>query len=163
MATRKENHAKKRAALLAARDRHGRVRPELLVKQARHPKHPFHKSFVWSDAKAAELQRLETARGIIKSFKLMVVIDDVRITAPFYVSDPSVRDSAYIESTAVAKKDHTARVTLLDELSRIKSAIIRARSLAAVFKLSSHFERLLRAVVEVEGKLESVSTKKKAA
>lgn len=161
--TRKQKHEAKRAALLAARDRQGRVKPELLVKQARNPRHPFHKSFVWDDAKAAHLLRIETAKDIIKSFKLVVIMEDVKITAPFYVSDPSSRDSAYIESTAVAKKEHTARVTLLDELSRIKSAVIRARSLAAVFKLSRHFERLLKSVIEVEGKLEAVQREDEAA
>lgn len=149
MATRKENRDRKLAAIEAASRK-----PALLVQHARNPRHPFHKSFPWDDAKAAQAYRLEIAKDIIKSFKLTVVLGDLKISAPYYVSNPVSRGSAYMRTADVATKQHTARITLLDELSRIKAAIIRARSLAAVFKLTRHFEKLLAAVVEVEGRID---------
>lgn len=145
--------AAKRKAIDACRDRHGRIMPKLVVQAARNPKSPLHEDFIWDDRLAAEQQRLDRARELIREVKLMVVYDDRKIATPFYVSDPSSRESAYIPTTVAAKDEEIAETVLLDELRRIESAVVRARSIAAAFDLTAYFDRMLNDVIEVRGRL----------
>ena len=142
-----------RDAIKACEDRSGRVRPERVVEAARDPKSVLHKRFQWDVRKAAMAHWLETAQELIRQVKLVVTIDDVRIAAPYYVADPSVKYSAYTMTTSIAKREDLAEDVLLDEIARIEGAIERARGAAAVFGLSSHFEKMLLDVVEVKRKV----------
>ena len=143
----------RRKAIEACRDRHGRILPKLVVEAARNPRNPLHKEFEWDDRKAAQAQRLERAQTLIREVKLTVVYEDKKIAAPFFVSDPTSRESAYIATTAAAKDEEMSEAVLMDELRRIESAVIRARSIAAAFDLVTHFDRMLADVVEVRGRL----------
>lgn len=151
--TTKKHIEEKRKAIDACRDRHGRILPKLVVEAAKNPRSPLHKEFEWDDRKAAAIQRIDRARELIREVRLMVVYDDRKIATPFYVSDPASRESAYIPTTVAAKDEEVSESILLDELRRIESAVIRARSIAAAFDLVSHFDRMLNDVVEVRGRL----------
>lgn len=149
----KKQQEEKRKAIEACRDKHGRILPKLVVEAARNPRSPLHKEFEWDDKKAAAYHRLDRAQELIREVKLRVVVDDVRFAAPYFVSDPSSRESAYVPTTAAAKDEELSESILMDELRRIESAIIRARSIAAAFELTSHFDRMLADVVAVRGKV----------
>jgi hypothetical protein len=49
----------------------GDVPPEALVEAARARKHPLHNDFIWDDAEAANVQRTETSRCIIRSLVII--------------------------------------------------------------------------------------------
>lgn len=147
MPTREENAAIKRAAIDAARDRQGRLRPEILVRQARAEDHPLHHSFIWDDQKAAHRLRVEQAKEIIRRFKFELVIENRKIAVPFYIHDPTAADSAYRETAWVADSKDTARRSLDDEIGRVRGAVIRGRALAAAFGLTAYFEKKLAAAV----------------
>lgn len=142
-----------RDAIAACKDRSGRIRPELVVEAARDPKSVLHRKFKWDVHKAAMAHWLATAQELIRQVKLVVVVEDVRISAPFYVSDPTVDFSAYVETTSLAGRNSVAEDVLLDETARIEGAVARARGAAAVFKLSGHFEKMLAHAVAVKRKV----------
>ena len=148
MTTRAEMKAL-RDAIAACEDRSGRVRPERVVEAARDPKSVLHKKFQWDIKKAAMAHWLETAQRLIREVKLEIVIENVRFSSPFYVADPSTKDSAYVETTAIAKKEELAEQVLLDEVARIEGAVERARGVAMVFGLRTHFEQMLEKVIEI--------------
>src|SRR5512143_3179493 len=143
----KKQIEERKKALEACRDRHGRLLPKNVVAAARNPKSPLHDEFEWDDKKAAYLQRLERAQDLILEVKLEVVIGKRTLSAPYYVSDPSTNESAYIPTTVAATDAEISETVLLAELRRIESSIMRARSLAAAFDLVDHFDRMLDSVV----------------
>jgi hypothetical protein len=149
----KKQLEERRRAIEACTDKHGRILPRLVVDAARSPRSPLHKEFEWDDRKAALVQRLDRAQELIREVKLMVIHDTIKISAPFFVSDPTSRESAYVATTTAAKDEELSEAILMDELRRIESAIVRARSLAAAFDLIGHFDRMLSDVVEVRGRL----------
>jgi hypothetical protein len=90
---------------------------------------------------------------LIREVKLRVVIEDVKFATPFYVSNPSRKDSAYMAVTAAAKDEAISEAILVDELRRIEQAVVRARGLAAAFDLTPHFDRMLSDLLEIRGRL----------
>ena len=144
----------RRQAIEACRDRQGRVTPEAVWRAARDPKHILHREFPWDVKKAAEICWNEIAGRIIRECKVTVTISEVRKLLPCYVSDPRTKESGYIATTLVARREELAEAVLLDEVSRIEGAINRARDLAAAFNLGPEFERLLDDIVTIKEKIE---------
>lgn len=143
------------AALLKCKNENGQVDPEILVEQARDPKHPFHDQFEWDDAIAAHEHRKEKARQLIKSLKSIVVYEEKVIAVPYYVSDPREKRTGYTPTMTIKKNRETSMAVLNDELARIKGALHRAIGLAVTFGLKKEFDVLLKEVVELESKLSS--------
>lgn len=140
----------KKRAIEALQDRGGRVTPDAVIEAARDKSSVLHDEFEWDQAKAAYAHWVETARRLIREVRFIVVLEDVRIAAPYYTADPGTDEAAYIPTARLAKKHAAARAALADELARIRGAVNRARTLASVFGLSSHFDRLLDASLEIE-------------
>jgi|SRR5581483_4497294 len=144
-------------AIKACADRSGRVHPDTVVAAARNPKSVLHSCFQWDIQKAAEAHWRDTARSLIKEVRLQIVFEDVKISAPYYVADQSQDETGYIETMRIARRGAAARAQLEDELSRVKGALSRGRSLAKVFGLASHFERMLDIAVEAERAFEDAA------
>ena len=77
------------AALRKIQDAHGVVTPTAVVEAAKNPKHPLHGEFIWDNALAANLQRQDRARELIRNYLTVVVIhSNEKIVSPYYVRDP---------------------------------------------------------------------------
>lgn len=139
----------KRSAIEACKDRSGRIIPGLVVAAAKNSKSVLHGEFNWNEKEAAMEHWLDRARQLIREVKLRVVIDDKTIVAPYYVSDPSREDSAYITTISVAKDSEIAENVLLDELKYCERSIIRARAVASAIGLLPDLERLLEGILEI--------------
>ena len=151
----KDSKLEQRAAAIAAcRDKSGRIMPMAVVDAARDPTSPLHSEFEWDLTKAAEREWLRTASELIRSVKFIVSYEDRKIVSPYYVSDPTRTDSAYIQTARVAKNGAMSERVLRDELERIVGAIHRAMALASAFGLKSHFQRLLDQAVSIEEHLD---------
>jgi hypothetical protein len=59
-----------KAELLAIREAHGRLTPDVVLDEARDPTHVLHTRFCWDDGEAAERYRLGQARNLIRSVKV---------------------------------------------------------------------------------------------
>lgn len=137
-------------AIEACRDGLGRIVPRRVWKAAQADKnHPLHNDFEWDMKLSAEENWDRRAAQLIREIRLEVIIDDRKVAAPYYVSDPRSDEPGYISTVRIAKREDWAQSVLLDELKRLEGGINRARDLATVFKLESEFERLLENLFEV--------------
>ncbi len=137
-------------AIDQCKDALGRIIPRRLWKAAQADKnHPYHNEFEWDQRLSAEENWDKRAAELIREIRLEVIIDDQKIMAPYYVSDPRSDGPGYISTVRIAKREDWAQSVLLDELKRLEGGINRARDLATVFKLESEFERLLENLFEV--------------
>ncbi len=50
----------------------GKLRPQAVVDAAKDEDSPLHNAFCWDDAEAARLYRLDQARRLIRSFKVVI-------------------------------------------------------------------------------------------
>lgn len=151
--------AVKAAAIAACRVR-GRITPAAVVVAARDPKNPLHREFNWDVDKAAMAHWLDRARDLIREVRLVLTVENVRIAAPYYVSDPATLSASYIETSMAARKESTAHAVLLDELARITGAIGRAIQLSIVFDLKDRFEHMLHEAVGIRDVLEKSGSKR---
>lgn len=140
----------KKRAIAACKNSKGKLTPDAVIEAAKDPTSILHGEFEWDVNKAAYSAWTETARRLIREVQLVVEYQDVRIVAPFYISDNSSDDSSYVETTRVAKKNAAAKRALSDEIARIKGSVHRAMSMAAVFGLVSNFEKMLDLALETE-------------
>jgi hypothetical protein len=153
MATKKKVPTKielRKKAIEGCQDSKGRVTPDAVIEAAKDPKSILHGEFEWNVDKAAYKSWTETARRLIREVRLIVEYQDVRVVAPYYIADPGTDESSYIQTSKIANKHASAQRALADELARIKGAIQRATAMAAVFGLTSNFERMLDLAIETE-------------
>ena len=61
----------------------GQLHPQAVVADARDPKSVLHPHFEWNDAKAAEAHRLDQARALIRSIRIIDEEDDDRARPAF--------------------------------------------------------------------------------
>lgn len=140
----------KKRAIAACKNSKGKLTPDAVIEAAKDPTSILHGEFEWDVGKAAYQAWTDTARRLIREVQLVVEYQDVRVVAPFYITDHGSKESSYVETTKVAKKHAFAKQALGDELARIKGAVHRAMSMAAVFGLVSNFERMLELAIETE-------------
>ena len=57
--------------LLAIREQYGELSPQPVVDEARNPQHPLHSRFEWDNAIAGEAYRLQQARELIRSVRIV--------------------------------------------------------------------------------------------
>lgn len=60
-----------RGELLAVRNQHGKLTPQLVVDTARDPEHPLHSRFEWDDTVAGDAWRRQQAHELIRKLKLV--------------------------------------------------------------------------------------------
>jgi hypothetical protein len=138
--------------------------PEVVVQEARNPKHPLHQEFDWNDSSAAHKHRLDTARHLIASVEVELHIEDVVVSAISYVHDvrQGRRGQGYCSVDALAKRREDAAQTMAIELERIEALIKRARSIALGLGLGDYLETALANIVRAKLRIEGRKRKKAA-
>lgn len=115
----------------------GVLRPDDVVREAENPASPLHSSFEWDDGVAAHAWRLEQARTLIRSVRITVETSVMpRSLAPVFVHDHTQEDGkGYVPLASIRSDRARARAVMLDEITRVESALARAESVAEVLKL----------------------------
>jgi hypothetical protein len=155
----------KRKALEAIRLANGeRLTPEAVVEAAKNPAHPLHYEFDWDDQSAAQQQRLSTARAIIRSVQINIQMDSRIVSSICYVRDPKAahKEQGYVAMSQSRRQREEAHQILMAELSRVESAIRRARHIAGALNLTDELEELLEQILIIRRKINQ-QTKKKVA
>lgn len=138
--------------------KHGNLAAEALVKAAAKPRHPLHEGFgwVWDDAKAANIQRLDHARRLIASVKYEVIHETQILAVPVYIHDPRSEGQGYVELESIKDDRAVAVDALKTEISRALRYIERARAIANELELNSELRDRLAAagvhLAEVEAR-----------
>jgi hypothetical protein len=143
-----------RAAILATCDERGETTPDRVFAAAKDPSSPLHDEFIWDGETAVRELGLETAARLIRLIKVEIVVDSVKIAAPYYVSDPRDNEERnYVRLQDVKRSDDMAKAVMLDELSRIESALNRARAISGFLEMTNEFETMLSSVVSIRARI----------
>jgi len=136
---------------LSVLEKNGRLTPEQVVEAATDKKHPLHGEFEWNNKKAGHLYRMEQARTLIRSVRLVRGEGASVVREIAYVRDQSKgnRDQGYISVPRLRNEKENARESVLYEFTRACSALARAREVAFCLGLQDEIERLCRSVDDV--------------
>ena len=143
-------------ALQAIEAASGVLTPEAVLEAAKSPESILHDSFTWDDSEAAHQHRLYQARKLISSVKVQIKTETQTISTVFYVRDPNApkETQGYVSLNHLKRDDDLAREALLQEFSRVASALERARHLASALKMESEIEVLLTTVRSLHERVE---------
>jgi hypothetical protein len=127
----------------------GVLKPEEVVRRASDPQHPLHSCFTWDDGSAANAWRLEQARSLIRSARIIIhprqeaPTQQLRL-APAFVRDPTKAgdQQGYVSVLAIKNDIDRARDVMLAYLSRVESALARAMAVATVLGLQDELAEL---------------------
>ncbi len=144
--------------VLAELEADGRLTAAQLVAVAKRKTHALHAEFEWDDTKAAHQNRIDRARTLIRSVRIMRVEGVTVVREIAYVRDQSVPHNrqGYISIPRLRKTDEksNAREAVLYEFARASAALERARQVAACLGLEAQIDRLstsLRKLVKRTG------------
>lgn len=131
------------ASLASARD--GRLTPGDVVEAARPAESPLHDQFEWDDTAAAERYRLEQARALIRSVRVLVRTDTRYISTVYYTRDPrcDTDEQGYIALPVLRNDEDLAREALVAEFARVATLLRRAREMAAALDLRAEIDALI--------------------
>ena len=131
------------AELERIREKHGILRPEIVVDESREASAVLHRCFQWDDQKAAESFRKEQARKLIDSIQVVIVNSDVHYSVRAFVNVRPAEDAGrsytpmtevihdaqmYADLLAQAKDEMSSFITKysqLEELNPVKAAMLR--------------------------------------
>jgi len=121
------------AALQRHADSHGGIiNPDVVVREATNPAHELHGEYIWDDAKAAHIQRVEHTRSLIRSVKIEVKTTTHDLCVVAYVRDPSLpsREAGYVSLPSLVGQAERTATALTYEFGRAAAALRRARDIA---------------------------------
>lgn len=116
-----------RGELQAIYDEHKRLTPSLVVDAARDEAHPLHARFEWDNAIAGEKYRLDQARDLIRSVRVVYREADEREAARTVRAYHAVRDeqgTAYQPAEAIAESPFLSKL-LMQDMEREWKALLR--------------------------------------
>jgi hypothetical protein len=143
-----------KAEIAKIEKRDGQVTPAAVVKAASDPKNPLHSDprFHWGDdATAAYERRLDVAREIIVSVKVMFEIEERTIRVPMYVRDPNAgpTEQGYVNMIGVSRSKSTTAEVLeheaecaMQHLRRYRDLVMSLKGSKEIVKFIDGFERL---------------------
>lgn len=122
----------------------GRLMPADVVEAARDTDSPLHSSFEWDDTEAAQKYRLNQARSLIRTVKLMVTVREVPVSVPYYVRDPEAdaKQAGYRTVISLRSEEDVARAAIIDAMKRVSNAVRHAKELAAVLGVVADLEAI---------------------
>jgi hypothetical protein len=123
----------------------GRIDAFKVIEAARSPDSPIHDEFEWDKDKAWEKYALGVAEALIRAVKVEIRVDHRTVSAVAYVKDPAQPKSTgtYMNITVAARNREKSLAILTVELSRVKSALKRAREVALVLGLEDELDEML--------------------
>ena len=129
----------------------GELDPRDVLKDARNPDSPLHDQFEWDDAKCGEAYRLDQARSLIRSIRLVVTEDKHQLQAIAYVRNPDKPEgeAGYVSTAVIRNNKETARAAVCRELQFAENALQRAYAVADAVGLSHEVAQLLAAIRNV--------------
>jgi len=133
----------------------GLLTPDAVVADAAKKNSPLHAQFEWDDDKAAASYRIDQARALIRSIRIVVTTETTVVNSVAYVRDPRVPadEQGYISVLKVRTDKDLARDALVDEFSRAAGVLRRARELAVALDLAGEVDAVINEVEMVRTKI----------
>lgn len=123
----------------------GQLTPDAVVADAKKKTSPLHRYFDWDDKVAAMKWRREQARQLIRSVRVEVEQQEIKVRAIGYVQDPD-KDSSeqgYVPTVTLKSDRDRAIQALEQELMRAEAAMNRAYEVASSLGLESEVDAIL--------------------
>lgn len=149
------------AELKQIEDEHeGRLTPEDVISKAKNKDSVLHGLFEWDVKKAAREHWLETARGIIRSVRVEITTSTRTLSTVNYVRDPSLpnNEAGYVSVAKIKTDKEMATEVLLDEITRVISALTRGLEMASYLGMSAPFEAMIAQSADLRRAIESATT-----
>lgn len=139
----KEIVAKRLAEIAAANN--GKLTPDLVVQDAEQSDSPLHELFEWDDGVAGHKYRIEQARNVITSVRVVITTENKTFSSVFYTRDPSAEpnEQGYVSLTTLKSDKDLARESVVMEFSRAAAYLERARVHAEALGLAEDVDALL--------------------
>lgn len=133
------------ARLKELQDASGVITPDIILADAANEDSPLHPHFEWDDSVAGIKYRIEQARTLIRSVRLVLVEKRHQIKTVAYVRNPDSehKEQGYVSSVVLRDDKARARIALVSELRRAESALQRAYDVAEAVGLSNEVDQLL--------------------
>jgi hypothetical protein len=124
---------------------HGRLTPDLIVKEAAKKTSPLHGEFEWNDKKAAMAFRVEQARALIQRHHFYVESQKGIIVSPAWIRDPDAgtNEQGYRSVVSLRSDRDKAMDALVTEVSRAASHLQRVRNLAVALELEGEVDEIM--------------------
>ena len=150
------NHVTQEAhRALAALERKGRISADEVVQAAKNPDSPLHAYFTWDDAEAAHARRIDQARALIRSVRVVVSYEATTIAVPRYVRDVSQEEGSqgYVTSDQLMREPTNAKALLRYEFSRASAHLTRAVNIAKSIGLETATRKVAKGIERLLGQL----------
>lgn len=123
----------------------GRITPETVMRDAEDPTSPLHDSFEWDDEVAAYQHRLDQARALIRSVRIVVTTDTTVVKSVAYIRDPDMdeQEQGYVSVEVLKRSKRKAREAVRYEAERAYSAMQRARDVASALGLDDAVDAVI--------------------
>ena len=151
-----------RAELTALQDKHGRLKARDIWIWARaNKKSALHQQFSWNMQKAAEAHWTDIANALVTRYLTVQVVHKSNvITTVGYVRDPKLPSDqpGLISLTSDLIEQRDAKQIMMNELTRIESAITRARGVVSQLTkvhpgIDTLLERMIDQLTHIQQKL----------
>lgn len=138
MKTKVEQEAIKAELERIAGENGGLLTPDAVVEAAASKSSVLHGEFEWDARKAAHAYRVEQARSLIRSVRVVITTERTTISTVGYVRDPDLEaeDQGYVSTASLIGDKERARRALDAEFARAAAAMRRAQELAVAFDLA---------------------------
>lgn len=136
-----------RQAIAELADANGVVTAKAVFEAARSANSILHGEFEWDGNAAIVALGMQRAAELIRTVRIEVVVDTHKIVAPYYVNDPrDDKTGVYRPLISIKNEETIKHGVLINEISRIESAINRARAIVGVLDIQPEFEKMLASV-----------------
>ena len=134
-------------------DEHGRLTPQIVVDDAKDPKSPLHGEFEWDNVAAGDAHRLQQARALIQSVKVVITTTTSKMRVPVYTRDPEAepREQGYrsVLSVNPQSEEDIARDMIIREIEHTRDRLNRAVGYAEHFGMVERVEGIKGDVEEL--------------
>lgn len=157
MTTKAEQEAVKEALAAIARKNGGLLTPNSVVLEARKKDSVLHDLFEWDEKKAAHAWRIDQARELIRSVKVVIKTERTTITTVAYIRNPDCEsdEQGYVDTVSLVGDEERSRTALISEFTRAGSSLRRARELAEVFNMKEEVDVVVESVDVLMTKVEA--------
>ena len=133
----------------------GILTPEAVVAAAQEPTSPMHDHFTWDDADAAAERRLDQARALIRSVRVIHHDSAASFRTVVWVRDPTQPPThqGYVRTDVLATDRDKALAALENEFDRVDSIIKRARDIAMGLGLTPEMDAFLTALADIRTRI----------
>lgn len=140
---------------IAELEKRGRLTATQVVNAARDPASPLHEYFEWDNTAAADAWRIEQARRLIRSVRVVVTYESQTLATPRYVRDTARDDDeqGYVTMLQLEREPKNAAALLRYEFKRAASIVERSLNIAEALGVKSDAQKVLDGIKRALAKI----------